>query len=119
MRSDVFRTTKTVLTFLTCCITLAAALAYAQAGQTATVVSFEKVAANEQHPENADQYKIAMRMNGVIYLCHASGPIANFMGWSPGKEFPATLDEKGKTMTVTSPNGQTVLLNIAGKKTPK
>jgi hypothetical protein len=39
-----------------------------------------------------------------------------FVGWSPGKEFPAKLD--GKVVQVKSLNGQVVDLNIVGKKTP-
>ena len=101
-----------------CYLALIAGLAYAQGGdegyQPAQVVSFEKVPASEQHPENADHYKVAMRLGGVVYLCSTSGPITTFMGWSPGKEFPAKLADK-KTMLVKSPNGQVVQLNI--KKT--
>ncbi len=103
---------------LTCCVMLAAMLAYAQIDegfQPAQVVSFEKVPANEQHPENADRYKIAMRMGGTVYLGTTSGPITTFMGWAPGKEFPAKLADK-KTMLVKSPNGQVVQLNITKTK---
>jgi len=74
------------------------------------------VPANEQHPENADKYKVAMRMNGVVYLCRASGPISTFMGWSPGKEFPAKLNEKDKIILVKSPSGELVELNIQSKR---
>jgi hypothetical protein len=105
---------------LTFCIALGAVFAFAQGTdegyQTAQVVSFEKVPANEQHPENADRYKVAMRMNGAVYLCQASGPISTFMGWAPNKEFPAKLDEKNKLMLVKSPNGQVVELKIQKKK---
>jgi len=103
---------------LACCISIAAVLAYAQdeGFQTAQVVSFEKVGQNEQHPESADRYKIAMRMNGAVYVCKAEGPITDFMGWSPGKQFPAKLDEKEKTMLVKSPSGNTVQLNVTSKK---
>lgn len=99
---------------LTCCIMLAAIVAYAQGDegyQPAQIVSFEKVPSNEQHPENADHYKVAMRMGGAVYLCTTSGPIATFMSWSPGKEFPAKLDGK-KTMLVKTPDGQVVQLTI-------
>ena len=103
-----------------CCIALIAALAYAQGGdegyQSAQVVSFEKVPADEQHPENADHYRVAMRLAGVVYLCSTSGPITTFMGWSPGKEFPAKLADK-KTMLVKSPNVQVVQLNIKKTRT--
>ena len=103
---------------LACCVTLAALFAYAQdeGFQTAQVVSFEKVAQNEQHAESADHYKIAMRMNGVVYICKAEGPITDFMGWAPGKQFPAQVDGKEKTMLVKSPSGNTVQLNITSKK---
>lgn len=106
---------------LTCFVTLAAMLAYAQSMdegfQTATVVSIDKVPADAQHPENADRYKIAMRLGNTIYSCHANGGPAVFLGWSPGKEFPAKLNDK--LLQVKSPNGQLVDLNIVGKKTPK
>ncbi len=105
---------------LACSISLTAMLAaYAQtdAGfQTAQVVSFEKVAQNEQHAESADHYKIAMRMNGAVYICKAEGPITDFMGWAPGKQFPAQLDAKEKIMTVKSPSGNNVQLNVTSKK---
>jgi hypothetical protein len=106
---------------LLCLVTLAAMLAYAQSAdegfQPATVVSIDKVAADAQHPENADRYKISMRLRNTIYSCHADGGPAVFLGWSPGKEFPARLN--GKVLEVKSPNGQTVEMNIVGKKTPK
>jgi hypothetical protein len=105
---------------LACCLAMTAALAYAQnpdeGFQTAQVVSFEKVAQNEQHAESADHYKIAMRMNGAVYICKAEGPITDFMGWAPGKQFPAQLDAKEKTMLVKSPSGNTVQLNVTSKK---
>ena len=102
---------------LICCLSMAAMLAaYAQMDQTAQVVSFEKVAQNEQHAESADHYKIAMRMNGAIYICKAEGPITDFMGWAPGKQFPAQLDAKEKIMMVKSPSGNTVQLNVTSKK---
>jgi hypothetical protein len=105
---------------LACCLCIAAVLAYAQnpdeGFQTAQVVSFEKAAQNEQHPESADHYKIAMRMNGAVYVCRAEGPITDFMGWAPGKQFPAKLDEKEKIMLVKSPSGNTVQLNVTSKK---
>ena len=112
---------KTRWVALSCCIAMAAMLAYAQSGdegyQMARVVSFEKLAANAQHPEDADRYKIAMSLGGTVYMCHASGPIAVFMGWSPGKELPAKLNDK--VMLVKSPSGQIAELNIVSKKTPK
>ena len=84
--------------------------------QTASVVSIDRVPADARHPENADQYKISMRMGNTIYMCHALGTPALFLGWSPGKEYPTQLD--GKVMHVKGPNGP-VDLNIVGKKTPK
>jgi hypothetical protein len=106
---------------LLCFVTMAAMLAFAQSAdevnQTATVVSIDKVAADAQHPENADRYKISMRLGNTIYSCHANGNPAVFLGWSPGKEFPARLE--GKVLQVKGPNGQVVDLNIVGKKTAK
>ena len=106
---------------LTCCITLAAVLAIAQdmdeGFQMARVVAFERVAANAQHMENSDQYKISMRLGNTVYACRASGPAANFLDWHEGKEFPAKLN--GKVMLVKSPNGQVVELNVTGKKAAK
>ena len=112
---------KTRLIALSCCVAMAAMLAYSQSGdegyQMARVVSFEKLAANAQHPEDSDRYKISMRLDNTIYSCHASGPAAAFVDWSPGKEFPTKLN--GKMLLVKSPNGEVVELNIVGKKTPK
>jgi hypothetical protein len=101
-----------------CCITMAAMLAYAQSGddgyQTAAVVSIEKLAADAQHMEKGDQYKISMSMGGALYLCKVSAPAATFMDWTSGKEFPAK--ENGKVLLVKNKNGQIVELNIAKKK---
>ncbi len=112
---------KTHLGVLLCCIAMAAMLAYAQGAdegyQMARVVSFERLAANAQHMEDSDRYKISMRMGDTIYLCHASAPTAVFIDWSTGKEFPAKLN--GKMLLVKNPNGEIVDLNIVGKKTPK
>ena len=102
---------KTRLLVLSCCIAVVATLAYAQSfDQTARVASIEKMAANAQHPEDVDRYKIMMRMGDTLYKCEASGPPALFMGWSPGKEFPAHLN--GKVLLVKSPNGDVAQLNI-------
>ena len=107
---------RTRLVGLLCCMAMAAALAYAQGAdegyQSARVVSFEKVAASEQHPENADRYKISMRLGGTLYMCNASGPASTFIDWTEGKEFPTKLDNKGKTLYVLNrssvdPNNQT------------
>ena len=106
---------------LSCFVVVTAVLACAQSAdegfQTATVVSIDKVPADAQHPENADRYKISMRLGNTVYSCHANGGPAVFLGWSPGKEFPAKLSDK--VLQVKSPNGQVVDLNIVGKKTPK
>lgn len=107
--------------FLTCFVTLAAMLAYGQSAdegyQMATVVSIDKVPADAQHPENAERYKISMRLENTVYSCKANGSPAVFLDWSPGKQFPSRLNDK--VLQVKSPNGQVVDLNIVGKKTPK
>jgi hypothetical protein len=101
-----------------CCITMAAVFAYAQGGdegfQTATVVSIEKLAADAQHMEKGDQFKISMSMGGALYMCKVSAPAAQFMDWTRGKEFPAR--ENDKVLLVKNRNGQIVELNIAKKK---
>jgi hypothetical protein len=101
-----------------CCITMTAILAYTQSAddgfQTATVVSIEKLAADAQHMEKGDQYKISMSMGSVLYVCKVSAPAATFMDWTSGKEFPAKED--GKVLLVKNKNGQIVELNIAKKK---
>jgi len=110
---------KKCLVALSCCVIVAAMLAYGQSPdegyQPATVVSIEKVAVSAQHPENGDQYKIFMRMAGVLYGCRASAPAAVFIDWSPGKEYPAKLNDK--ILLVKGPGGPAEL-NIF-KKTPK
>lgn len=112
---------KTFLVALSCCITLAAVLAYAQGAdegyEMARVASFERVAADAQHMADMDQYKISMRLGNVLYVCRASAPAAVFIDWTNGKEFPAKVN--GKILLVKNPNGQIVELNIVGKKTPK
>jgi len=112
---------KACLVALSCCITMAALLAYAQNAdegyQTATVVAFEKLAADAQHMENSDRYKISMRLGDTVYACRASAPAAVFNDWIAGKEFPAKLN--GKVLQVKNTNGQVVELNIVGKKTQK
>jgi hypothetical protein len=109
---------KTLVVAILCCITMAGMLAYAQSAdegyQTATVVSIEKLAADAQHMEKVDQYKISMSMGGMLYLCKVSAPAATFMDWTSGKEFPAK--ENGKVLLVKNRNGQTVELNISKKK---
>ncbi len=109
---------KTCVVAVLCCITIAGTLAYAQGAdegyQTATVVSIEKLAADAQHMEKGDQFKISMSMGGALYLCKVSAPAATFMEWTSGKEFPAKED--GKVLLVKNKNGQMVELNIAKKK---
>jgi hypothetical protein len=111
---------KTRLVALACCVTMAAMLAYAQGAdqgyQMARVVSFERVAADAQHPENSDNYKISMRIGNTIYNCRANGSAEMFLDWSPNKEFPAKLNDK--TMQVKGPHGE-VEMTITGKKTVK
>ncbi|MGH9501076.1 MAG: hypothetical protein ACRD3L_18195 [Terriglobales bacterium] len=103
-----------------CCLTLMATLAYAQGGdegyQTATVVSIEKLAADAQHMENSNRYKISMSMGDTLYVCKASAPAATFMEWTNGKQFPARVSPDGKVLTVKNKNGQLVDLNIAKRK---
>jgi hypothetical protein len=93
-------------------------LAYAQSAddsfQTATVVSIEKLAADAQHMEKGDQFKISMTMGGALYMCKVSAPAATFMEWTRGKEFPAK--ENDKVLLVKNKNGQMVELNISKKK---
>ena len=106
---------------LSCCIAMAAMLAYAQSAdegyQMARVVAFERAAADAQHMENSDRYKISMRLGDTLYVCHANAPTATFIDWSTGKQFPAKLN--GKVLLVKNPDGQVVELNIVSKKTPK
>ena len=103
------------------CVTVAAVLACAQIAeegyQTATVVSIEKLAANAQHQENGDRYKISMRLGDTLYLCQVSGHTPILMNWTRGKEFPAKVN--GKVLLVKTPDGETLDLNIVGRKTPK
>ena len=111
---------KTRLIALSCLLALATIIAGAQTTddgfQMARVVSIDRVPANAQHPENADQYKISMQLGGTIYSCHATGSPAIFLDWSPNKEFPAKLTDK--VLQVKGPHGL-VDLNVVGKKTPK
>jgi len=103
------------------CMAMVAMLAYAQSMdpgyEMARVVSFEKMAVSEQHPEYGDQYKMAMRMGNTIYMCQGSASAEMFLDWAPNKEFPAKLIND-KTMSVKGPHGE-VQLTIKGKKTPK
>jgi hypothetical protein len=102
-------------------IAMTAVLACAQGAddgfQPARVVAFERVAADAQHMENSDRYKISMRIGDTVYACRASGPASTFVDWSGGKEFPTRMN--GKTLQVKSPSGDIVELTITGKKTAK
>jgi hypothetical protein len=100
---------------------MAAIIAHAQSAddgfQMARVVAFERVAANAQHMEDSDRYKISMRLGDTVYGCNASGQSAVFIDWTTGKEFPAKVN--GKILLVKNPNGQIVELSIVSKKAPK
>jgi hypothetical protein len=112
---------KALVLALSCFVAMAVLLAPAQntdAGfQMASVVSIDKVPADARHPENANQYKIAMRMGDTIYNCHANGSPSVFIDWSPNKQFPAQVN--GKVLQVKNKDGQIVDLEITGKKTVK
>jgi hypothetical protein len=109
---------KKALTVLACCLAMSAIMAYAQTMdegyQMAHIVSIDKMAADAQHMSDSDGYKISMRMGGVLYKCKANGSPSLFMGWSPGKDFPAKLNDK--ILLVKSPNGEIAELHITGKK---
>lgn len=109
---------KKALLALSCCLVMTAILAYAQnmdeGYQMAHIVSIDKMAANAEHMSDSDRYKIAMRMGDVLYKCEASGSASLFMGWAPGKDFPAKLNDK--TLLVKSPNGQIAELTVKSKK---
>jgi hypothetical protein len=112
---------KTRLVAVSCCIAVAAMLAYGQSAdegyQMARVVAFERIAADAQHMENSEQYKMSMRLGDTIYNCHANAPAAVFLDWTTGKEFPTKVS--GKVLLVRNPDGQVVELTIVGKKVPK
>ena len=109
---------KTCLIALSCWIALAGIMASAQSADAgygmATVVSIERVANDAQHPENVDNYRMSMRMDNVLYLCHATAPAAEFLNWSPGKQFPAR--ENGKLLEVKNMDGQILELKIVKRK---
>jgi hypothetical protein len=110
-----------LLIAVSCCLAMTAMLAYAQnmdeGYQPAHIVSIDKMAADAQHMSDTDRYKISMRMGDTLYKCEANGSAALFMGWSPGKDFPAKLNDK--TLLVKSPNGQIAELTVKGKKVGK
>lgn len=92
------------------------AMAFTQEGyQPARVVAFEKIAASPQHPENADKYKISLQIGDTFYKCEARGSVAVFNDWTTGKDYPAKVDEKAKTIQVKGPGGD-VELYIKSKK---
>ena len=111
---------KLFIAALLCCCVMTAVFACAQGMdegfQMARVAAFDHVAADAQHMENSDQYKISMRLGDTVYLCHASGSASLFLDWSMGKEFPTRLD--GKVLHVKGPHGEAEL-NIQSKKAAK
>jgi hypothetical protein len=110
-----------LLIVVACSLAMSAMLAYAQdmddGYQLAHIVSIDKMAADAQHMSDTDRYKINMRMGDTLYKCEANGSASLFMGWSPGKDFPAKLNDK--TLLVKSPNGQIAELTVRGKKVGK
>jgi len=112
---------KRITIMLLCSLTLAVAFTYAQdeGFQPARVIAFEKIAADVQHPEKADTYKMSMRIGDVIYQCKANEPTAVFNDWTINKEFPARVNEKAKIMQVKNFDGNIIDLRITGTKKPK
>lgn len=97
---------------------LAAVMAYAQDDyQPAKVIAFEKVAADVQHPEKADSYKMSLRLGDTVYNCQGHGSVATFNDWTTGKEVPAKVN--GKSLMVKNFDGQVLELKITGMKRPK
>jgi hypothetical protein len=103
------------------CFAFAAVLLGAQDDgfQTAKVIAFEKVANSVQHPENADSYKMSMRIGDTVYNCKGNGPVAMFNDWTTGKEVPAKVNASAKTIQVKNFDGQMIELKIAGTKKSK
>lgn len=111
---------KLILVVLSCLALIAGAVAQSDADfQPAKVVAFERVAADAQHPEKADSYKISMRLGDTIYNCHANAPVTVFNDWSVNKEFPARVSANGKVLQVKNTDGQIIEMNVTGKKRPK
>ncbi len=104
-----------------CCLLLASVFSYTQdeGFQSARVIAFEKIAADVQHPEKADTYKMSMRIGDVIYQCKANEPTSVFNDWTINKEFPARVDQKAKIMQVKNFDGKIIELRITGTKKPK
>ena len=110
---------KRLLVVLSCFVLVGAAFAQSDDFQPAKVVAFERAAADAQHPENADSYKISMRLGDIIYKCHANEPVTVFNDWTVNKEFPARVTETGKVLEVKNNDGQIIQMKIVGKKRPK
>ena len=59
-----------------CCCIVPAVFAFAQGMdegfEMARVVAFDHVAANAQHMENSDGYKMSMRLGDTVYSCVGS-----------------------------------------------
>ena len=109
---------KFFLVVLSCLVLITAAIAQDDF-QPAKVVAFERIAADAQHPEKADSYKISMRLGDTIYNCHANAPVTVFNDWTVNKEFPAKLSANGKVLQVKNTDGQIIEMNVVGKKRPK
>jgi hypothetical protein len=109
------------LVAVACCMAIASIFACTVSAddgfQMARVVSFEKLAASVQHPENSDRYQMSMRLGDTLYLCQASGPAKTFMDWTINKELPSRVN--GKVMQVKNFDGQVIELKIDKTKKPK
>ena len=115
---------KTCLVALSCCITMIAMLAYAQTAdegyQMARVVAIERVAANAQHMENEDNYKISMRLGDTRLCLPRQRSRCDVYGLDHRQRISCQIKRpKGKVLLVKNSNGQIVEMNIVGKKTPK
>jgi hypothetical protein len=111
---------KTLFAVLCWCVIAILACAQSDEGfQPAKVVAFERVASDAQHPEKSDDYKISMRLDGIIYNCHANGSVTVFNDWTVNKEFPARVSGNGKILQVKNFDGQIIEMNVVGKKKPK
>jgi hypothetical protein len=110
---------KNLASVVLCFSIFAAVLSFAQEGdfQPARVIAFEKVAADVQHPEKQDSYKMSMRIGDTIYNCKANQPVAVFNDWTINKEFPTKVNDK--TLEVKNFDGKIIELKIVNKKKPK
>ena len=103
-----------------CGLMLAAVLAYGQDDfQPAKVIAFEKVAADVQHPEKADSYKMSLRLGDTVYNCQGHGSVATFNDWTTGKDVPAKVNASAKTIQVKNFDGQILELKVTGTKKAK